>query len=227
MEINLDIIDHILNNNYELSRDFEKYGKIYLNTTENIAGILEGLDIKGKKVLSVAGSGDQVLNAFYHGAEEVSIFDINPLAAAQAELKLVAAQKLDYNEFYHFFTPVTNSVLDVDTFNKLSKYLTDECANFFEYLYSNYDSILIFNKVFHKFFPTKCILERINSYMGEENFKQLKEKIDGKKIDYIESGLVELIIKLKDLYDIILLSNISDSVDEIWTIDSLNVLYTV
>ncbi len=51
--------------------------------------------------------------------------------------------------------------------------------------------------------------------MGEENFKQLKEKIDGKKIDYIESGLVELIIKLKDLYDIILLSNISDSVDEI------------
>lgn len=63
MEINLDIIDHILNNNYELSRDFEKYGKIYLNTTENIAGILEGLDIKGKKVLSVAGSGDQMLNA--------------------------------------------------------------------------------------------------------------------------------------------------------------------
>lgn len=102
MEINLDIIDHILNNNYELSRDFEKYGKIYLNTTENIAGILEGLDIKGKKVLSVAGSGDQMLNAYYHGAEEVSIFDINPLAAAQAELKLVAAQKLDYNEFYHF-----------------------------------------------------------------------------------------------------------------------------
>lgn len=102
MEINLDIIDHILNNNYELSRDFEKYGKIYLNTTENIAGILEGLDIKGKKVLSVAGSGDQVLNPFYHGAEEVSIFDINPLAAAQAELNLLLLKNLITTNFIIF-----------------------------------------------------------------------------------------------------------------------------
>lgn len=120
MDINLEIIKAIFEERFELYDTFKKYGKIYLNTTENIKGILEGMNLKDRKVLSVAGSGDQALNAYFLGAEVVTLFDINPLAFAQAELKFTAAQKLDYEEFYKFSLPLNGCTLRHEVYKKLS-----------------------------------------------------------------------------------------------------------
>ncbi len=221
MDIDLEIIKTIFEQSYELHDDFQKYSKIYLNTTENIKGILDGIDIKDKKVLSVAGSGDQALNAYFLGASNVTLFDINPLAGAQAELKFTAAQKLDYEEFYKFFLPLNGCTLRSDTYKKLSNYLSDETNQFFDYLYSNYNNVDIFNKIAYDFYPTISTLERVNAYMGEDNFKELKNKLDGKEINFIEASLIDLPNNLNNLYDIMLLSNISDSINNIWNINTL------
>lgn len=221
MEINIDIIKAIFESRYELYDDFQKYGKIYLNTTENIKGILDGINLKDKNILTVAGSGDQALNAYYLGAESVTLFDINPLAGAQAELKFAAAQKLDYREFCNFFLPGNGRVLYSETYKKLSNSLSDAANSFYEYLYRNYSGSDIFRKIAHAFYPTISTLERVNNYMGEDNFKNLKRILDGKKVKFIETGLDELPSNLNDLYDIMLLSNINDSIDKIWDINTL------
>lgn len=221
MNINIDIIKAIFESRYELYDDFKKYGKIYLNTTENIKGILDGMNLKDKNVLAVAGSGDQALNAYFLGAESVTLFDINPLALAQAELKIKAAQKLNYREFCNFFLPGNGGILYNETYKKLSNSLSDEANSFYEYLYSNYNGLEIFFKIAHAFYPTISTLERVNNYMGEDNFKELKEKLEGKKVKFIETGLDELPNSLNDLYDIMLLSNISDSINKIWDVNTL------
>lgn len=221
MDINLEIIKAIFEERFELYDTFKKYGKIYLNTTENIKGILEGMNLKDRKVLSVAGSGDQALNAYFLGAEVVTLFDINPLAFAQAELKFTAAQKLDYEEFYKFFLPLNGCTLRHEVYKKLSNYLSDETNLFYDYLYNNYTNIDIFYKIAHGFYPTISTLERVNAYMGEDNFKELKNKLDGKEINFIEASLIDLPNNLNNLYDIMLLSNISDSINNIWNINTL------
>ena len=62
-----------------LNSDFKGYSRIYRLTTENISGFLNKYDLKDKKILTVAGSGDQRLNCYSLGAKEVTCFDVNPL----------------------------------------------------------------------------------------------------------------------------------------------------
>ena len=83
--------------------NFNNLSQIYSFTTENIAGYFEYLDFTNKNVLTVAASGDHIINAFYKGAKEVYGFDINYLALIFTELKLVALQNLNYREFLGFF----------------------------------------------------------------------------------------------------------------------------
>lgn len=221
MDINLEIIKEILKRKSHLSDRFEKYGKIYLNTTENISGILSGIDVNSKNVLSVAGSGDQALNAFYNGAKSVTLFDINPLAFAQSELKFTAAKKLSYKEFCGFFIPDTGKTLDPKTFNKLSNYLNEDVASYYDYLFSNFSPAEIFIKTVQPFIPRINKLEHVNDYMGEDNFKKMASILEDKEIKYVESNIWELPTKLESMFDTILLSNISDSIEVIWNINTL------
>lgn len=84
-------------------KNFNNLSPIYSFTTENIARYFEYLDFKNKTVLTVAASGDHIINAFYKGANKVYGFDINYIALIFTELKLVALQNLEYEEFLHFF----------------------------------------------------------------------------------------------------------------------------
>lgn len=221
MKIDIDIVKTILDENLSLSDDFSKYGRIYLSTTENIKGIMNNLDLSNKSVLSVAGSGDQALNAYFNGASQVTLFDINPLAYAQSELKITAAKKLSYPEFCEFFSPTLGNILSPITFSKLSKYLKDDVASYYDFLYSNYSPSEIFSKIAYCFSTNIDKLERMNSYMKKDNFEKLSRILEDKNINYIESSLIDLPKSLDDKYDIILLSNISDSIEDIWNINTL------
>lgn len=224
MSDNIKLVKQLLKNNKELSNEFGAFSKVYLSATENVAGILEDTDLNGKKVLTVAGSGDQALNLFFKGAEEVTLFDINPLAFLQNELKLAAAKALDYPDFCEYFAYGIGNVLNLKGFKKLLPYLDDDAADYYDFLYSNFSPLQIFHKTIFPFYPTNYKLERINNYMGEENFLELKEKIQDKKLKYIESDISELNKNLTEIYYAMLLSNISDSLEAIYPVGSVNSL---
>lgn len=221
MEINMDIIKSTLEHQGELKGTFGEYSKVYLNTTENISGIMASMNLSDKDVLSVAGSGDQALNAYLNGAKTVSVFDINPLSFAITDLKVTGARKLKHAEFCNYFMPIWGEFLEYDTFNRLSKYLSEDTAIYFDYLYSNYTTREIFNKTMYHFTTDITTLHNLNDYLQRDNYERLQKMLEEKDIKYIKSNLTELPEKLDDKYDAILLSNISDSIEDIWNIDTL------
>ncbi len=216
MKINTRLVETILNKNGELFDKFQRFSKVYLSATENVSMIFDGIDLSGKKVLTVAGSGDQALNAIYCNAEEVTLFDINPLAFAQSELKLAAVKALEYPEFFEYFTYGNGNVLNTKSYDKIAPFLDEDIASYYDFLYSNYSPLEIFKKTVFPFYVTVSKLERINNYMSKENYALLKEKVKMKKFKYIETDLLSLNDVLEDTYYAILLSNISDSLESIF-----------
>lgn len=215
-------VDDILKSNKKLSINFGEFSKIYLMTTENIKGFLEHYNLHDKEVLTVAGSGDQMLNAYLLGAKNVTCFDINPLAFYQVKLKKAAVDALSYQEFLNFFFTEFNKIFDRNLFEKIADKLDSETLDFYMYLYNNYDNSQIFDKIYYRFYPRLDEMQRMNLYLKEDNYELLKLNLENKKLSFIQSNITELNNNIpKDFYDLILLSNISDSISNIWPGDCL------
>ena len=54
---------------------FQSFDTAYLFTNENIADYIK--DVKNKKILSIASSGDHYLCCLLNGATNIDLFDIN------------------------------------------------------------------------------------------------------------------------------------------------------
>ncbi len=222
MKSAVDYVDNILSSNQSLANDFGKFSKIYFMTTENIKGFLQQYDLTEKNVLTVAGSGDQMLNSYLMGAKNVTCFDINPLAFYQVKLKKAAVSSLSYDEFIFFFFQEFEKCLDYSLFRKMQDNLDQDTIHFFEYLYSKYSSQEIFKKIYYRFQPSLHKMKSMNAYLEEDNYYKLSAILKDKDISFIESDITRLEEKLNNqLFDMILLSNISDSIDDIWQTDSL------
>ena len=221
--ININHIENVLRINGELFYEFGEYSKIYLMTTENIREFLQCYSLQDSSVLTVCGSGDQVLNAYLLGAKNVTCFDINPLAFYQVCLKKAAVQALTYDEFLNFFFPEFNSVFDKDLFYKISDCLGDDACKFFKYIYSKYNSSQILDKIYYDFIPTLEHMKQMNAYLEKDNFDLLRKILSDKDVSFIQSDVTLLPNILgKKKFDLIMLSNISESIDNIWRKNTLN-----
>lgn len=153
----------------------EKFKKVYPFTTENIAGYMHNLDLTGKKVITVTGSGDHALNAILRGSTDITCFDVNPHSKDYSRDKIDAILSLSYEDFIRYL------LLD----NQLkSKYDL-------EFKYYNPDS-----------------KKRCNLYLSREEFYRLKSLLASVSIRFIDANITDL--KIKDHFDYMFLSNISD-----------------
>ena len=220
MNNTIEKVDKILNKQRRLSIDFGEFSKIYMMTTENIKGFLENFSLQDKEILTVAGSGDQMLNAYLMGAKNVTCFDINPLAFYQVKLKKAAVTTLNHNEYLMYCFSEFSSCLDYSLFDKISKNLDQETLSFYDYLYSNYDETDIYNKIYYQLNPRCNSLKNIqnmNSYLTSENYKKLSYILKDKEVTFIKSDITNLKDNLGDKrYDMMLLSNISDKIEDIY-----------
>lgn len=216
-------IDKILKCNKSLSSEFGKYSRIYFHTTENIIGFLRCFDLKDKDILTVAGSGDQMLNAYLMGAKNVTCFDINPLAFAQVQLKRGAVCSLSYDEYLDFF--FGNNCLDWHLFEKSQGYLDENTLELFDYLYSNYTPQEIYNSIYYRIPYDIDNIRRMNGYLDRDNYAKLGMILKEKTPTFIESDITQLKSRIGQLkFDMILFSNISDSINKIYTGDDLEIL---
>ena len=53
-----------------------EFSRIYSFATENVSGYIDHFDFNNKSLLTVGSSGDQILNAFYNGARDITLFDM-------------------------------------------------------------------------------------------------------------------------------------------------------
>ncbi len=197
-----------------LKEKYGRYSKLYAFTTENIGGYYLQTSFLKKKVLTVCGSGDHVLNAILLGSNEIDTFDINIFTYYFLKLKIAAVKTLSYTEFLDYFLLENNlSAMNYKLFQKMKKELESEILTFWEAIYRDveYDGRKLRNSsLFHNLYDTNEKKLMSNPYLKEENFTKLKGSINLSKVTFIESSLLNLKDKCKENYDLIFLSNISD-----------------
>lgn len=70
------------------SHSSDNYGRIYRASNENLFSLFSNVDVKGKNILSVIGSGDQAFHFYNNGAKHVDVFDKNKLALYHYYLRI-------------------------------------------------------------------------------------------------------------------------------------------
>ena len=222
----LKTVKDYIENNGHLDNDFGSFSKIYSMTTENIYGFLSNYDLKDKKVLTVAGSGDQRLNAYLMGAKEVTCFDVNPLTLLHLDLKDAAICNINFEKFIKFFGIYSKrygdyyKTLDIRIFEELKNMIREDTYEFFNYIIT--DSKLNSTNIYYEFENEINKLQRMNNYLTPNNYELLRNIIKNKPIKFINSNITLLPDMLdNEKYDLILLSNISDYTHNLYSSNDL------
>lgn len=199
----------------EIKREEQNFLKapIYLYGTEAIGTYYSALDIKGKSVLTINGSGDQVLNAYFFGAKRVVGFDILKNTHYMLKLKISAIKKLNYKEFLSFFGSKDDlGNLDYFVYVLLKENLDKETIKFFGELYAQFNNDgkkLIGSENFRKRKEFYAKLNEINPFLSsEENYQKMQKIIVNVNPIFIESDIHEIFLKTSEKFDIINLSNV-------------------
>jgi len=191
--------------------------KIYPFTTENINGYLSKYDLNNSSVLTVGSSADQVINSYLLGANNVTLFDVNPFCKYFYELKCAAIKALSIDEFLTYFCYYNypkSFTKNKYSFNyplylKISKYLSGEAKVFWDTLYSKFSPLSIRKRLFNRDENLFRVVLKTNDYLKEDNFNKLKKNILDFSPTFIQSDVRDICTHLKEKYDYILLSNIA------------------
>lgn len=197
----------------------ERFNNIYPFTTENIAGYMNDLDLTNKKIITVTGSSDHIINAILKGSTNITTFDINPLTKYYMDLKLSAIRELSFEDFLKILLNYNNSSLDKDIILNLN--MNKESKEFWIKQYTLYkngvnlkQSSLFNTKYFN---PQSKIWQ--NLYLKKSNYEIVKERLKTSKITFINKNLLDL--EIKEEYDYMFLSNISDYLNKLFEKNSL------
>jgi len=205
-----------------LGNYFRDYSKLYIMTTENINGFLSRYNLNNKNILTVGGSGDQRYNAYLMGANEVDCFDINPITELHLKLKDAAIKNIDFEKFLYFFNIYTNKnnnefeSLDPRIFREFEQDLDEDARDFYNFVLN--ESIYLRCKDIYIDFDNEYqILKNMNNYLELNNYYKLKKILEKKKLSFMTSDVDELPDRLEGKkYDMILLSNISDYIHQVY-----------
>jgi len=204
------VCDGIFNYSSEFSR-------IYTFTTENISGYIDYFNFDNKSLLTVGSSGDQVLNAFYNGARDITLFDINEYSKYYVYLKISAILSLSYKEFILFFFKYVKNPYEKNRcmfskvlFNKIKdnlRIIDYESYLFFDELFSLYEKDMIRSRLFDDDEDRNRVIKGFNNYLkDEESYNKLKSIISKITFEYINGNMFE--DSIDGRFDNIFLSNL-------------------
>ena len=198
----------------------ERFNSIYPFTSENIAGYMRNLDLTNKRIITVTGSADHILNAILQGSTDVTTFDVNPLTKMYMDLKISAIKNLSYDDFINLLLFESDTNLDYNIISSLD--MSKESKMFWLEKLSKCNnngnklrnSSLFYTKYFN---PDSKLWQ--NLYLEKSKYLSLKQKLNNSKIAFINTSLSDL--KIDKDYDYMFLSNISDYLNLIYSDDSL------
>lgn len=197
-----------------------RFNSIYPFTSENIAGYMKDLNLTGKKVITVTGSTDHILNAILQGATEITTFDINPLTKPYMDLKISALKNLSYEDFIKLLLFESNMNLDYSIISSLD--MSDESKMFWLEQLSKYNNSgieLRNSSLFNtKYFNPNSKLWQ-NLYLEKNKYNLLKQQLKDTNITFINTSIKDL--KVDEHFDYMFLSNISDYLSLMYDSDTL------
>ena len=199
--------------------DFSSYSACYVFSNENMSDYYPKFNMSDGKVLTVCGSGDQVLMSVLSGAHMVDCFDSNCLAYYNLMLKIGAIINLDYSDFCSLYNLPNRVCKRNEIYRKFNEKLNSSIRYFWDYIFINGEFFLGVKEFFPYFFKERDeefykVMSRI-SYLSEENFYKLKELLPKCEINFENCNFLDIFSKFSDSYNFINFSNISTYVDKI------------
>ena len=195
------------------------FEEIYPFTTENIAGYIDYFDLQDKSLLTVGSSGDQIINAAFKGAKDITLLDINPYAKYYYYLKAAGILELnptDFNEFFRYndypkVFKYNKKVFDKASYKKLKstlKSLDNDSYLFWDELFDMYQPDHIRFSLFSNDEYGTSVLGKSNLYLQSENtYDEAKTKLKELRPEFINEDIFKS--NLTKNYDNIWLSNIA------------------
>ena len=224
-----DVAQSIVRGNYSNlngKNTFHSESFIFKKTNEKLNEFIDLL-LNKDKVLSVIGSGDQILNTLLTKPSKIDAFDISAFPKFFLKLKIASIKSLSRDEYIKFFFSTTETFLDeyYDDlyFDKIRKKLDDEAEDFWTYLFQYNDWYDIYNSTLfssESVFEEQAIIQ--NKYLDNNEYYKLRDILQNVQINYIESNLLDL--KINDTYDLIYLSNILEYVKKSAYFDKIDEL---
>ena len=206
----------------ESRSEMTEYSKCFFDTSENIKGYMQYISDDYKTALLPTSSGDHQLEAILHGITDMTNYDINKLAKYFAKLKFAAIKSLKKDEYIKY---MYEDILNKEILSYIKENLDDNIYQFWNELFSKCDKDDIYFRLFklmgiyykndvinHTEFSKYCALN-FCSYLEEDNYKKVQEKLDSVKMNYIDSDILEIKDKLDGNYDFINLTNIHQNVN--------------
>lgn len=198
------IMDFVNNDAYNW--DNGKYAALNTFSNENLTSLCKIVDLKDKNILSVASSGDYLINFILNDAKKVDTFDINIFTNYYQNLKIAAIKKLSYDEFidffvYHNFSKKTyakfNEFLDLDT-----RFIFDVI-----FTYCGKKSIYYTN-LFKKTNDAYISNFKNIEYIRKQIFDEAKEKMQDQKTTFGLYSYDRIPYNIYVKYDVIYLSDL-------------------
>lgn len=186
-------------------------GTVFKYSNENLRKLFEELDVKGKKVLTVGSSGDQVLNAIYYGAKQVDFIDANVFSRPFIELKMAAIKGLGLDDFLACFKTFNISENNFLKYYKMfSGYLPEQTKYFWDNVFLDGMADRLTNII--GTFNGGISKRGSEFYADPKSFEKLKNILiaGDYEVRFANAEFRDFPSVVEDKYDLILLSNIID-----------------
>lgn len=208
----LEIAQLIVSGDYiNISRKepFIETSPIYRFTNEDILSYFHHLENKNK-VLTVIGSGCQILNGILAKTKYFDCFDISIFPEYYLYLQLASIQALTKEEYLkYYFSSDREEIFNDDLYEKIREKLKGKYKDFWDGLYMFFDGIDIYNSMLFR--SDICIKNNIienNPYLQENNYQKLKHILETDSIKITPKVVDIKKYKFDKQYDLVNLSNI-------------------
>lgn len=199
--------------NENSNKSFDSNSGIYLFSNENMSDNVYRKYLIGKKdLLSVIGSGDQVINSILFGSTKITAFDISSFPKYLLLLKIAAIKSLDKEEFVSFFKEDLDEKELLKLAKRIANNLDENTLKFWYSLISNFG----FEKIKESKLIKKIRIEYMNPFQNPylidlDSFEIIRERLEDVELTFYDKDIYTLVGSKKDLpkYDLANLSNIT------------------
>lgn len=195
------------------NESFKELSPCYLYSNENLRAYYPYFPIKDNNVLTVCGSGDQVLSSILYGAKKVDVFDSNKLAFYNLILKKAAIKALTLEEFINFYEINSLQSKRLIYFKKILEKIDDtEIQLFFDKIFN--DNVDDFEFLFFGSAGSKQVIIKRIPFLDYQNYNLLKKQLDDVEINFKNINILNIVHQFNDRYSFINLSNILDYIKD-------------
>lgn len=203
---------HLFNKRTKDIRD-----RCYITSNEYLCAFMHKKDFEGKRVATVGSSGDQLLNALYLGAKDVTLIDANKFSRAFSEYKIALIKNLPFDTYISILRTPQLKLFNLDLYRRISQDLSKPVQEFWDRLFMEYDTDSITANplsFYSELIQDTAMIGGSAFTHSEEAYNHLQDTLrkGNFNLDFITADVFEFDNKLKGKFDAILLSNIYDYV---------------